>query len=280
MFIYYGTLDKGYNTMDLSKEEQILYRHFDDLIKLADRRGTPVFSGFAGLNEMGLMYKLLEDKGITGELVKNYVITFGGYPYAERQIVCFLPNTLYKVGYEDFPVDCVRIRPVNHKFCDALTHRDFLGTVMNIGIERDQIGDIIIKREGENQLLSGYIFCRNDKTPLLIDITRIRHTAVHAEITDGTLLEYGQKYKDITGSVSSMRLDAVVSVAVKTSRSKCLALVKEGSIFLNGRCCTEGSKNISGGDVISIRGYGKYKIELSQSVTKKGRYHITVKQYI
>lgn len=267
--------------MDLSKEEQILYRHFDDLIKLADRRGTPVFSGFAGLNEMGLMYKLLEDKGINGEMVKNYVVTFGGYPHAERQMACFLPDTLYKIaGQEDFPIECVKISPVNHKFCDGLTHRDFLGTVMNIGIERDQIGDIIIKREGEEQLLSGYIFCCNDKAPLLADITRIRHTSVKAEITDGTLLIHGQEYKDIPGSVSSLRLDAVASVAVKTSRSKCLALVKEGNIFLNGRCCTEVSKNISDGDVISIRGYGKYKIELSQSVTKKGRYHITVKQYI
>lgn len=114
--------------MDLSKEEQILYRHFDDLMKLADRRGTPVFSGFAGLNEMGLMYKLLEDKGITGGLVENYVATFGGYPHAERQIACFLPDAVYKMeGYEDFPIDCVRINPVNPKFCDALTHRDFWG---------------------------------------------------------------------------------------------------------------------------------------------------------
>lgn len=267
--------------MDLSKEEQILYRHFDDLMKLADRRGTPVFSGFSGLNGIGLIYKLLEDKGITGGLVEKYVVTFGGYPGAERQMACFLPDKLYKMEIkEDFPIRCVRVIPVNPKFCDALTHRDFLGTVMNIGIERDQIGDIIIKREGEEQLLSGYIFCCKDKVPLIADITRIRHTAVRAEITDGTLLIHGQEYKDIPGSVSSLRLDAVASVAVKTSRSKCLALVKEGDIFLNGRCCTEGSKNISDGDVISIRGYGKYKIELSQSVTKKGRYHITVKQYI
>jgi len=281
MFIYYGTLNERYNTMDLPKEEHILYRHFDDLMKLADRRNIPVFSDFAGLNETGLMYKLLEDKGITGEMARNYVVTFGGYPGAERKMICFLPDSSYNIKLqEDFPIECIKISPVNAKFCDPLTHRDFLGSVMNIGIKRDQIGDIIIKREGEGGLLCGYVFCRRDKTPLLTDITRIRHTAVRAEVTDGTLLAHGQEYKDIPGSVSSLRLDAIASVAIKTSRSKCLALVKEGNIFLNGRCCTEGSRNISDGDIISIRGYGKYKIELSQSVTKKGRYHITVKQYI
>ena len=113
-----------------------------------------------------------------------------------------------------------------------------------------------------------------------MDITKVRHTSVHTETVDGAGLALIQEYKDIQGSVPSLRLDAVTATAARISRSGSLALIKEGSVFLNGRMCTGSSKNICDGDIISIRGYGKYRIEVSQSVTKKGRYHITVKQYI
>lgn len=269
--------------MHLSKEEQIIYNHFNDLFNLAYQRGIPVFSDFAGLNETGLMYRLLDDKHIPADLIKERVITYGGYEHAERQIICFLPEQTYnKVTTDDFPIECVRISPVNKKFCDALTHRDYLGTVMNIGLERNQIGDIIVKKEGSENNISytGYVFCRKNKSELLTDITRIKHTTVHVEIVDGAELLLKQEYKEISGSVSSLRIDSVIAVALKSSRSRCLTLIREGNVFVNGRCCTENAKNVCNGDIISIRGHGKYMIEEPQSITKKGRYHITVKQYI
>lgn len=266
--------------MDLTKEEQITYRHLRDLKILAERRGIPVFSSFMGLNGINILYRLLEDSNITEDIADKYIMTSGGYQGAERLMACFLPDTLYEAGYQDgFPIECIKISPDNSRFCDTLSHRDYLGTVLGLGIERNQIGDIIVKR-GKNGAVTGYIFCCRDKAPLIKDITRVRHTAVHAETACGTDLELIQEYKDIPGSVSSLRADAVAAVAAKTSRSKSLLLIKEGSVSINGRICTEGAKNICDGDIISIRGYGKYRIEVSLSVTKKGRYHITVKQYI
>ncbi|MCX4327386.1 MAG: YlmH/Sll1252 family protein [Lachnospiraceae bacterium] len=266
--------------MDLTKEEQITYRHLRDLKILAEKRGIPVFSRFMGLNDINILYRLLEDNGITEDIAGKYVMAYGGYQGAERLMACFLPDTPYgTAGREDFPIECVKISPGNSKFCDALTHRDYLGTVLGLGIERNQIGDIIVKRE-ENGAVTGYIFCCKDKAPFIKDITRVRHTAVYTETACGTDLELIQEYKDIPGSVSSLRADAVAAVAAKTSRSKSLLLIKEGSVSVNGRICTEGSKNICDGDIISIRGYGKYRIEAPLSVTKKGRYHITVKKYI
>lgn len=267
--------------MHLTKEEQIIYSHFNDLSILANKRNRPVFSAFLNLNEMELIYKLLENKGIPESVFKEYVVIFGGYKDAERRMVCFLPETVYKeVEEKDFPIECIKISPINKKFCDALTHRDFLGTVMGIGIERNQIGDIIVKKDDTEGFCTGYVFCCQDKAPLLLDITKVCHTSVCAETINGEKLSLLQKYKDIHSSVSSIRLDTIVAVAVKMSRSKCLYLVKDGNIHINGRLCTQSSKILCDGDIISIKGYGKYKIELSQSVTKKGRYHITVKQYI
>lgn len=266
--------------MDLTKEEQITYRHLYDLHILAGKRGIPVYSRFMGLDGIWLLYKVLDDISIPAGMADNYIVTYGGYQGAERVMVCFLPEILYSVPeYSGFPIECVKISAVNHKFCDALTHRDYLGTVMGLGIERDQIGDIIVKKE-ENGAVTGYIFCCKDKAPVLADIIKVRHTSVYAEIVDGAGLALIQEYKDIQGSVPSLRLDAVIAAAARISRSKSLSLINGGSVFLNGRMCTRSSKNICDGDIISIRGYGKYRIEISQSITKKGRYHITVKQYI
>lgn len=266
--------------MDLTKEEKIVYRHLHDLFFIAQKRNIPVFSNFLGLNDIDALYRLLKDMDIPESLSGNYVITSGGYEGAERVMACFLPDRLYeKPGYGDFPIECIKISPVNRKFCDTLTHRDYLGTVMGLGIERNQIGDIIVKKD-ENGTVTGYIFCCKDKAPLIAGITKAKHTSVHTEIVCGTELLPVQEYKDSQKSVSSLRLDAVTAAAVNVSRSTGLLLIKDGTVFLNGRICTENSKNICSGDIISIRGYGKYKIEVSQSVTKKGRYHITVKQYI
>lgn len=247
---------------------------------LAGKRGIPVYSSFIGMNEMDMLYRVFDDRKIPHSLVDRYVVTYGGYQGAERVMACFLPDTLYNApAYREFPIECIKISAVNHKFCDALTHRDYLGTALGPGIERNQIGDIIVKRE-ENGAVTGYIFCCKDKASLLADITKVRHTSVYAETVDGAGLALMQEYKDIQGSVPSLRLDAVTATAARISRSGSLALIKEGSVFLNGRMCTGSSKNICDGDIISIRGYGKYRIEVSQSITKKGRYHITVKQYI
>lgn len=266
--------------MDLTKEEKIVYRHLHDLFFIAQKRNMPVFSSFLGLNDINAMYRLLKDMGIPESLSGNYVITSGGYEGAERVMACFLPDGLYKKpGYGDFPIECVKISPVNQKFCDKLTHRDYLGTVIGLGIERNQIGDIIVKKE-EGGAVTGYVFCCRDKAPLIEGITKAKHTSVYSETVCGTGLLPVQEYKDSQKSVSSLRLDAVTAAAVNVSRSAGLLLIKDGALFLNGRMCTENSKNICDGDIISIRGHGKYKIEVSRSITKKGRYHITVKQYI
>ncbi len=269
--------------MNLNKEEQIIYRHFEDMLKVAELRDIPVFSDFTGLNGMEILFQLFEDKHIPSEIWERTYMAYGGYEHSERKIICFLPQDSYQIiKEEDFPLACVKIAPVNKKFCDELTHRDFLGTVMNIGLERDQIGDIIVRKDGEKkaEYTVGYIFCKKNKASLLTDITRIRHTTVKAELVDGSALSLLQQYKEIPGSVSSLRLDAVISVAIKTSRSKCLDYIRDGSVYLNGRCCTENAKNVQNKDIISVRGFGKYMVETSDTVTKKGRYHIVVKQYI
>ena len=268
--------------MHHSKEEQMLFQHFNDMIQLSYQRGIPVYSHFVSMSEMTLAYQALDDFYGKKWQDGKQVAFFGGYPDAERKMLCFLPTEDTFLAKPDFPISCVRIAPANKRFCDALNHRDYLGTIMNLGMTRDQIGDIVVKHENKDAYKASiaYVFCKKDKAELLTELTRIKHTTVVSEIISCEELEWTPEFKEISGSVSSFRLDAVLSLAIKASRSQGLMLIQEGNVFLNGRCCTENAKKLTEGDVFSVRGYGKFIFEKVSAQSKKGRYHIIVKQYI
>lgn len=268
--------------MHQSKEEQILYQHYNDLLQLSYQRRIPVFSQFAGLNEMDFAVRALSASYGNNWQEGKHAVFYGGYPEAERKIICFLPGESgFSTDYESFPICCIQIKPVNKKFSDDLSHRDYLGAVMNLGITRDQVGDILVKQKEEDRCFGmAYLFCKKDKAKLVTEITRIRHTTVVADIVNFSETGWKPSFSEITGSVSSFRLDNILSLAAKLSRAQSLALIQSGSVFLNGRRCTENAKKLEAGDVFSVRGYGKFLFDKTTSLSRKGRYHIIVKQYI
>ena len=283
--------------MHLPKEEEVLFQHYRDLIQVSYQRGIPAYSNFAGFRDMELGFLALEDfYGRNNFYEHVHYELFGGYGEAERKVFCFLgedysgavPAGDFPSLEEcsrldsslDFPIACVHIAPANKRFCEPLNHRDYLGTVMGLGLTRDQIGDILVEREENPSSCSCYLFCKKDKGELVCGLTRVRHTTVKAEIVDFSRSGWQPSFREISGSVSSFRLDALLSLAAKVSRSQGLALVQGGSVTLNGRCCTENAKKLQEGDVFSVRGYGKFIFEKTTSISKKGRYRITLKQYI
>lgn len=268
--------------MQRSKEEQMAIKHFRDLCRMAYQKGIPLYSEFIGLTERDLVFQAVMEQFPSLRADQYPIHFYGGYPDAERSVVCFLPQPDFpQPQWDAFPVSCIRIESVHRKFSENLTHRDYLGTVMGLGIERDQIGDIVVRQGGAGQQkTAAYVFCKKNKAGLLLEVNRIRHTTVAAREEDAHTLHWLPEYKEISGSVSSLRVDAVLSVAVGTSRTRGLQLIREGNVYLNGRCCTENAKLLQDGDILSIRGYGKYLFCYYGSVSKKGRYPIIVKQYI
>lgn len=267
--------------MQLSKDEEVLFKHYRDMIKMSYQRGIPIYSNFAGFRDMELGFLALEDfYGKNNYFEHVHYELSGGYREAERRVFCFMGNEYPERDSIDFPIACVQILPANKRFCEQLNHRDYLGTVMGLGLTRDQIGDILVEHQDSGSFSSCYLFCVRDKAELICSLTRIRHTTVRAEIVDFSCTGWKPSFLEISGSVSSFRLDAVLSVAVKVSRSRGLALIQAGNVTVNGRCCTENAKKLAEGDVFSVRGYGKYIFEKTTSLSKKGRYRITLQQYI
>ena len=260
----------------MTKEELLFQKRLTDLACMADRRNMVLFSDFLNLNELNIYHSSKK------ELAFVTCRLFGGYETAERQMIAFIPDALsYDLedhmlppGWE-FPFQCICIRPLNKKYSDKLTHRDYLGAILNIGIERCKIGDILLTEEEGT-----YVFCHNTMVDLLIqELTHIRHTSVYAEVTDLNSFTYTSKYETIHGTVASVRLDSLMALAFGSSRSSLTALVENGSVYVNGKLTSSNGYKLKEHDIISVRGYGKFQYCNILSETRKGRMSVEIKRY-
>jgi RNA-binding protein YlmH len=189
-------------------------------------------------------------------------------------MAAFIPDILYDPDWT-YPIVCVRITPRSAKFAEKLSHRDILGALMNLGIERDRTGDIAICDT------EAYLFCSRSLSEMICrELTRIRHTSVSCEVCDLEAFSYTPKTERIRGSVASVRLDAVMALAFTGSRSTLVSLIEEGKVFINGKLITTNAYALKDGDLISVRGMGKFRYNEVLGQTKKGRCMIEIEKYI
>lgn len=177
-------------------------------------------------------------------------------------------------GYR-YPIQAVVISPLNKKFAEELSHRDYLGSVMNLGVERSKFGDIIVMDKEAVVFL-----CEEIADYVTDNLTRIRHTAVQCTRRELADISYTPSYTELKGTVPSVRLDTVMSVAFPMSRSKLTAYITAGKVFVNGKLITSNGFRLEEGNLISVRGLGRISYEGILSETKKGRYYISVRKYI
>ncbi len=239
---------------------------------MAERRYMVTYSDFLNLNDKNLFRSM--------NVPEDSYIAFGGYEFAERQVIGFLPDALFYDGVEEqeqqeaFPIRCIRITPKHPKYAEKLSHRDILGALMNQGIERQLLGDIIVS---EDEYL---LFCKENIASFLVDqVTRIRHTDVTcAEIPLGEV-HYQPKYRLQSTQVASNRLDAVLAEACHLSRGKASDLIRGEKVYVNERIETRGTYSLKPNDVISVRGIGKLQFLSFDGQTKKGKEKITFQWY-
>lgn len=247
----------------MTDEERFLSARLKELSKRSFARGIWTFSDFLTLAEQALIHNAAECE---------YAL-LGGFEAAERRIAVF--GSLDLCGYEfELPLKVIKIEPTSKKFSDTLTHRDFLGGLMSLGIKREVLGDIVVH---EN---IGYVICLDSIAEFLKDnIVQVKHTTVHCEILDKlpdiALNEPVQK--DIL--VSSERIDAIVSAVFNLSRSDSKELFDQKKIFVDSKVASSASVNLKEGAVVSVRGKGRFKYNGLSRYTKKGKMSVSVDVY-
>lgn len=250
----------------MDKEELLFRKRIPELARLAYERDIPVHTDFLNLNEQTIFLSLAPSLPPV-----RYQLT-GGYGMAERKVVCFLPS--YEETCWNLPFVCLKARPVNERFAEDLTHRDYLGALMNLGIERGKIGDILI--DGKE----GRIFCMEDLADYVCgELSFVRHTNLTLSKEEPGEISIQPRYETVSGSVASLRLDCILALAFQSSRSRMTPYIEGEKVFVNGRLATSNSLVLKEGDVVSARGFGKFVYRGVETQTKKGRLFITVDRY-
>lgn len=195
----------------------------------------------------------------------------GGYEGAERKILAFLPDWA-----EDCEGELVFLRAAFHGTDSTLTHRDILGSLMGLGIVREKVGDILISPHSADIVVSAAIgaFLKQEWD----SAGRVRLTVT--EISREELMIPEAKVTQVSDTVSSLRLDAVVSSAFSLSRGKAADLIAAGKVSLDHTPCLKGDRSVGEGSILTARGFGKAVVRECSRVSKKGRIIVIIDRYL
>lgn len=252
----------------MSDERELQKKRFVELAKKSYNAGIFTFTDFLGLAEQSAFSEILR------EIAGIHYTVFGGIEGTERVMVRF--GSEEELGYDmPFPIKAVKATPLSQKFADKLTHRDLLGAILNLGIERRCVGDIAIIDN------VAYVFARDDIADFIAaNLTRARHTELSVELTEA--LPKGELYRTESKTVQANgeRLDAIIAKVFSLSRDDAQALFKKGYVFVSGKETESTSHIPKENEVVSVRGYGRFIYRGYSSLSRKGKLNITVDLYL
>ncbi|MCR5716360.1 MAG: hypothetical protein K6G23_05915 [Lachnospiraceae bacterium] len=253
--------------MGETREEEILKRHVKDLAQKSYRQNVYTFSGFLSEADQDALFCIQKDLSYISWTL------FGGSEDAERKIVRF--GSEQDLGYEEaWPICLLKIEPLLKKFADDLSHRDFLGALMNLGIDRSTLGDIYVQ---ENV---GYVWCLQSIADYIKEsLDQVKHTNVRVVDADPLTELKAQEPQEEEVLVSSSRIDGVISHLYHLSRSESIELFRTQKVRVNGRACENNSYMLKASDGVSVRGYGKFTYEGLQGETRKGKERVRLLVY-
>jgi len=262
-----------------SKEQRLFYARLDDLMKRADG-GYISHSAFLSPSEAFRAEKHFALKGN-----KDRICFFGGYASAQRKQIFLLPeyippfddeNMLFDALAEDL-YDAIKALRITGSGFRALSHRDYMGSILSFGIERETLGDICVLDDH-----TAIVFCTAEVEKYLLAVMEgVGNDKVKLEsIRVDRNMPSTQKYQAFTDTVASDRLDCVVASVCNIAREKGQNLIRGGFVEHNYEQAEKIDARVSAGDIISARGYGKFIIRDISQTTKKGRIRLLADKYI
>ncbi len=242
-------------------ELQLLLSRVEDIILDAEY-GSDSFLGFLNEIEVAQVSSYLKNRGI------GYTL-FGGYPQASRVFLCVSQ-------YSDDPHFPIKPILISSKGSRELTHRDYLGSLMGLGIKRECIGDILLLSATQ-----AVVFVREEMFPhIKRDLDKVARDSVEVSVYTGDISMLSSKTEEMRIVVSSMRIDNIVSSLINCSRSKAINLISNDCVFCNYFQIKKPSHSVCTGDVISIRGYGKFIIGENAGMSRRDNLIINVMHYV
>ena len=255
------------------KDDKILLAQVSDKIEMCENKNKIEYTNFLDLAQIELVQNYIDKLKI-----ENY-ISYGGYEQSERKLFVIYPEKFNSTVVEKNLVSIVKI--VRIQLPDELkgkyAHRDYLGAVIKLGVKREKVGDIIVDNDGAD------IFVEKDISKFLLEnlsgLTRFSKSKITIEKIDNLrTVEVRREERDII--VSSLRLDNVISELARCSRNKALDIINMERVFVNFQCETKKTKQIKTGDMVTIRGKGRFYIKELVGQTKSGRVIVKIEKFV
>jgi len=242
--------------------DDIFIKKIEDQIRLCQKYHSPKFSGFLYEHEQAI----LKHEGISDGIL------FGGYEGSERKVFGVFPEWK-EPDADEFPITCLWFRK---KYNKELNHRNYLGTILSLGIERDRIGDILPQDDGAT------IFVLSDIAEFIMNnITKVAGCGVEISILEKNSIKIPEKRFELKDIITaSLRLDACLASLLNISRKDAKALAISGNVSVNHFEEKSEDMKLECGDLLSIRGFGRAEIYEIGGKTRSDRVHVTVKKYI
>ena len=250
---------------DMHAQEQWLPARVADAVRQTARGGSVKWIGFLRETEQAQALDVLR-----GERFENYLLD-GGYPEAERKLLGLFPEAVAPAA-DASPVTCYK---VCYRKQDRLTHRDVLGALLNCGLQRETVGDIIV---GEGKT---FVFMASARFgPLLSDLSKVGRVGVAVRPLLSPPSFPPRPLLAQTASVASGRLDVIVAALTGQSRTAAALLIKSGKVLVDHREAVNVEEHLRAGDTLSIRGVGKFRLESLDGRTRKGRLILRWNKYV
>jgi len=247
----------------MEKEDKILLALVQDKIDQRLDYEIPVNTGFLDLRQRGLVDNYCKR-------IKGLEYRFdGGYEDAERCICLFL------VG-EETQASPLAVLRVNKEGPTILSHRDYMGSILGLGIKREMVGDILVHEKGADILileeLSDFFLKHYEKAGRVTVKTQI--------VGMEEICSPMEDFEEARISVASLRLDNVIAAAFKVSRSQAAYAINGGAIYLNGQQSLKPDRLVPEASKLVFRGKGKIILQCLMGQTKKDKWSILIKRYI
>lgn len=250
-----------------NEEDRVLLARVYERIEQGQRRNIPAATCFLSPREQALCDRLLRGAGMDG------FAFFGVFERAERCVCAWVPDydEDWLTGGEG-PIVALR---AGFYSGDSLTHRDFLGSLMGCGIKRETVGDILVGAGQCDLLVLREIAPYVSQNLLSAGRSRLSLT----EIPLGGIQAPEQKTQTIEDTVATLRLDSLLGSGFRLSRGKAAALIEAGRASVNHLPCLKPDKLLAEGDILTLQGYGKLRLEAVRGNTKKGRVAVTLLRF-
>ena len=255
-------------------KDELLKSRIEDYVRRCSDGYYLVATKFLDAHEQAVAAAYSRGSSMSGMDVR--CIFYGGYEGAERRLLVCIPKSM-DIDDEQATVDLLQVLHVEiPRGSKSLTHRDYLGSVLGLGIERSVIGDILVRDDGADLIILPEI-----ADFLLSEYKQVGRADVKAKVVgiDDLIVPIAH-VQEIKDTIPSARLDNVIVAAFKLSRTKAAEAIRSGIVSLNHQEATKPDMKVEEGDTLVLRGKGKAALSEVGGESKKGRIWIKIDKFI